>query len=150
MRDTTSSSDVYLFTAFQASTPFLPRCCFLSYSFLLRLLALFLRCCSISILFACYLAASYYPSPHPITIVCLHVGLESPRHAQVVLESVILSNLIWVCYLVTASHDTLLLMLVWEITKQDKASVGILSASFGHYALVLLLSPRSDRSCYLF
>ena len=33
-------------------------------------------------------------------------------------------------------------MLVWEITKQDKASVGTLSASFGHYALILLMSPR--------
>ena len=29
-----------------------------------------------------------------------------------------------------------------EITKQDKASVGTLSASFGRYALILLMSPR--------
>ena len=48
---------------FRRAPPFLPRCCFLSYSFLLRLLALCIRCCSISILFACYLAASYHPIP---------------------------------------------------------------------------------------
>ena len=48
---------------FRQAPPFLPRCCFLSYSFLLRLVALCLWCFSISILFACYLAASYYPIP---------------------------------------------------------------------------------------
>ena len=62
--------------------------------------------------------------PDPITIACLHVGLVSPRRAQVVFELVILSNLLWICYLVTNSHNTLLLILVWEITNKDKASVG--------------------------
>ena len=62
-------------------------------------------------------------SPHPITIVCLHVGLASLRYAQVVSSlfyQISYGYVIWV----TTSHDTLLLMLVWEITKQDKASVG--------------------------
>ena len=88
-------------------------------------------------------------SPHPITIACLHVSLASPRHAQVVPSS-FYQILYGYVILVTTSHDTPLLMLVWEITKQDKTSVGNLSASFSHYALVLRMSPSTDRSCHLF
>ena len=79
----------------------------------LYILSLCLRCFSISILFACYLAASYYPYPHPIAIVCLPVGLASPRHAQVV-SSLFYQILYGYVISVTTSHDTLLLMLVWE------------------------------------
>ena len=70
-----------------------------------------------------FLAASKYPNPHPITIACLYVSLASPRRAQVV-SSLFYQILYGYFILVTTSHDTLLLMLVWDITKQDKASVG--------------------------
>ena len=53
----------------------------------LYLLALCLRCFSISILFAWYLADLYYPSPHPITIVCLSVSLASCSACLVVRSS---------------------------------------------------------------
>ena len=83
---------------FRRAPPFLPRCCFLSYSFLLRLLALCLRCFSISILFACYLAASYYPIPtsyNPLLVYLLALRVLGVLR---LFESV-LSNLIWICYL---------------------------------------------------
>ena len=69
-----------------------------------------------------FLAASKYPIPHPITIACLLVSLASPRHAQVV-SSLFDQILYGYVILVTTSHDSLLLMLVWEITKKDKASM---------------------------
>ena len=52
-----------------------PLLCFLFFSFALLYSSLMLRCFSISTLYACYLAASYYPFPHPITIVCLPVSM---------------------------------------------------------------------------
>ena len=61
-------------------------------------------------------------SPHPITHCLFTIGLASLRHAQVV-PSLFYQILYGYAMLVITSHDTLLLTLVWEITKQDKASV---------------------------
>ena len=68
--------------------PPLPRCLLPIFQLCLSLYSsLMFWCFSISILFACYLAASYYPSPHPIAIVCLPISLASRSACLVVCSS---------------------------------------------------------------
>ena len=51
---------------------------------------------------------------------------------------------------VTTTHDTLITVGMGNNKTKIRHLWETLSASFGHYALILLMSPRSDHSCYLF
>ena len=142
MRTTTSSSTVYSSLLFRRA----PSLSLVVASYLSALpLSIFQPCVYDALVFRSYLHDTLQPhitlSPHPSTH-CLFICQPCEFQAcSGCFESVLL-NLIWICYLVTTSHDTLLLMLVWEYLNKIRHLWETLGASFGHYALVLLMSPR--------